>query len=59
LKIIRLMRILRPLRFISRNQNMKLVVIALLDSFGGIANVVIVIGLCWVMISILGINFVK
>jgi len=53
------MRILRPLRFISRNQSMKLVVIALLDSFGGIANVVIVIVLCWVMISILGINFIK
>ena len=59
LKVIRLMRILRPLRFISRNQSMKLVVIALLDSFGGIANVVIVIVLCWVMISILGINFIK
>jgi len=38
---------------------MKLVVIALLDSFGGIAYVVIVIALCWVMISILGISFVK
>lgn len=38
---------------------MKLVVIALLESFGGIANVLIVIGLFWVMIGILGINFVK
>jgi hypothetical protein len=38
---------------------MKLVVIALLESFGGIANVVVVILLCWVMIAILGINFVK
>lgn len=38
---------------------MKLVVIALLESFGGIANVVIVIVLCWIMISILGINFVR
>jgi len=28
---------------------MKLVVIALLESFGGIANVVIVIVLCWIM----------
>lgn len=50
------MRVLRPLRFISRNQNMKLVVIALLESFGGIANVVIVIALCMLMLSILGIN---
>jgi hypothetical protein len=38
---------------------MKLVVIALLESFAGIANVVVVILLCWVMICILGINFVK
>ena len=59
IKIIRLTRVLRPLRFISRNQNMKLVVIALLESFGGIANVVVVIILCWVMIGILGINLVK
>ena len=59
LKIIRLTRVLRPLRFIQRNKNMKLMVIALLESFGGIANVVVVILLCWVMIAILGINFVK
>jgi len=37
---------------------MKLVVIALLESFGGIANVVIVIALCMLMLSILGINFI-
>lgn len=59
IKILRLMRVLRPLRFISRNKNMKLVVIALLESFGGIANVLIVISLFWLMIGILGINFVK
>ena len=58
IKILRLMRVLRPLRFISRNQNMKLVVIALLESFGGIANVVVVIALCMLMLSILGINIV-
>lgn len=38
---------------------MKIVVIALLESFGGIANVVVVIILFWVMICILGINLVK
>lgn len=37
---------------------MKLVVIALLESFGGIANVVIVIALCMLMLSILGINII-
>lgn len=38
---------------------MKIVVIALLESFGGIANVCVFIVLCWVMLSILGMNFVK
>ena len=59
IKILRLMRVLRPLRFISRNYNMKTVVTALLESFRGIANVVVVITLCWVMIAILGINLVQ
>lgn len=37
---------------------MKIVVIALLESFMGIANVCAFILLCWVMLSILGMNFV-
>jgi hypothetical protein len=47
LKTLRLLRILRPLRFISHNQNMRLVVTALLESVSGIANVFLVILLIW------------
>lgn len=58
-KILRLLRTLRPLRFISHNRSMKLVVAALLQSAGGIMNVVIVILLTWMMFGILGISLQK
>jgi hypothetical protein len=47
IKVVRLLRILRPLRFISHNKNMRLIVNSLLHSIGGIFNVVIVILLIW------------
>lgn len=47
IRILRLLRILRPLRFISHNRNMKVVINALLESIGGIINVVIVMLLIW------------
>jgi hypothetical protein len=57
IKILRLLRTLRPLRFISHNQNMKIVVNALLGSVSALLNVVIVIMMVWVMFAILGISF--
>lgn len=54
-----MLRTLRPLRFISHNVNMKLVVTALIESVSGILNVVIVILLVWMMFAILGINLMK
>jgi hypothetical protein len=59
MKVLRLARVLRPLRFISRNKSMKLIVIALLESFHSIFNVGIVILLFWVMLGILGVNLFK
>jgi hypothetical protein len=47
LKIVRMLRILRPLRFISHNPNMKALVYCLLESVGGLMNVLIVIFLIW------------
>lgn len=47
LKILRLLRTLRPLRFVSHNVNLKVVVIALFESVSGIFNVLIVILLIW------------
>jgi hypothetical protein len=47
LKIVRMLRILRPLRFISHNPSMKLLVNSLIESMGGLMNVSIVIILIW------------
>jgi len=57
-KIFRLLRTLRPLRFISHNITMKLMVTALMESVSGIINVLIVIILIWLMFSILAMNLV-
>lgn len=56
LRVIRLLRTLRPLRFISQNQNMRIVVNGLLKSMVAILNVLIVIGMVFVMFAILGNN---
>jgi len=52
------LRTLRPLRFISHNVNMKTVVIALLESLGGMVNVIIVVALIFLMFAILGISLI-
>ena len=56
IKILRLMRTLRPLRFISHNVSMKLVIVALFESIGGIFNVIVVVLIVWLMFAILGVN---
>ncbi|CAD8189628.1 unnamed protein product [Paramecium octaurelia] len=58
-KILRLLRTLRPLRFITHNRSMKILVSALLQSINGIFNVAIVVVLVWMMFAILGINLQK
>jgi len=58
IKILRLLRTLRPLRFVSHNPSMKLIVTALLESVKAIFNVVVVILLVWLMFCILAINIV-
>ena len=57
--VLRLARVLRPLRFISRNSSMKTIVIALLDSFNGILSVLLVIVLFWSMLAIVGVNLFR
>jgi len=47
LKIVRMLRILRPLRFITHNPSMKALVNCLFESFGGLANVCVVIVMIW------------
>lgn len=55
-RTLRLVRCLRPLRVISRNRGMKMVVNALFMSVGGIANVTFVLFLVWLMFAILGVS---
>ena len=50
-----MLRILRPLRFISHNKNLRIIVNSLLGSFNGIFNVTIVILLIFIMFAILGV----
>ena len=55
-KILRLLRVLRPLRMISRNPDLKLMVSALMESIGHILNVLVVIGIIYMIFAILGVN---
>jgi Ion transport protein len=47
IKVLRLLRTLRPLRLLNHNKSMKLIVTALMESVGGIANMVVVVLLIW------------
>jgi len=56
LSILKLFRTLRPLRIISRNPDMKIIISSLAESMLGILNVLIIIMCIFLMIGILGIN---
>jgi len=58
-KFFRVLRTLRPLRFVSHNVNMKMVVSSLLDSITSIINVIIVIFIVWLIFGILGVSLLK
>lgn len=59
IKVVRILRVMRPLRFISKNANIKIVVVALLDSLHGILNVSLVILMLWVMFASFGISIYR
>lgn len=56
ISVLKLARCLRPLRIISRSPGMRTVVHALLQSIVGIANVLLVLGMVWLMFAILGVQ---
>lgn len=56
IKIFRLIRTFRALRFISHNVSMKIVVKALLQSIVAIVNVVLVCMIVWIMFAIFGVS---
>jgi hypothetical protein len=45
-----------PLRFISRNPNLRIIVNSLIDSISGIFSVIVVIFIIWLMFAILFMN---
>ena len=55
IKILRLLRILRPLKFLSSNINMKILVTTLMESVGEIGNMILVIFLFMLIWSIFGV----
>lgn len=57
IKILRLLRTFRPLRFVTHNVNMRIIVTALFKSLGAIFNTLIVVLVIWLMFSIVGVNF--
>lgn len=56
LKVLRLLRMIRPLRVISHNPQLKMIVAALFESVGSILNVSIVVMVVWLMFAIFGMN---
>jgi hypothetical protein len=58
-RVLRLIRILRPLRILSRNIGMQIAVESLINSAAGIGNLMIINWLLLLLFSILGTNFYK
>jgi hypothetical protein len=57
IKIFRMLRVLRPLRFISHNVAMRLIVGALIESVGSIFNVLSVVAVMFLIFAIVGVSF--
>lgn len=58
-KVFRLLKVLRPLRVISRNKGLKIGIQALFMAIPSILNVIMVSSLFFVIFGIIGINFFK
>lgn len=59
LSIIKLMRTLRPLRIITRNEEMKVMITSLLQSILGIFNLLIIVMCVYLMFAILAMNLLQ
>jgi hypothetical protein len=58
-KIIRLVRLFRPLRVISKNENLKLSIQALIVSVPAIASLLLIVSLIIFIFAIIGVNLLK
>jgi hypothetical protein len=59
IKVLRIFRVLRPLRFLTHYENLRIVLEALIESIKGIMNILFVILMVWVMFGILGMNLLS
>ena len=59
IKVFRMLRVLRPLRMISRNEGLKVAVTSIINSIGGIFNVMVISLLFFLLFGILGTNYFK
>ena len=59
IKAIRMLRVLRPLRIIARNQGLKVAVSALIMALPNIVNVIIISILFYLIFGIIGVNYFK
>ena len=57
IKVLRLLRVFRSLRFVTHNANMKILVAALLRSFGPLCSTLVMVVVVWLMFSIVGVFF--
>ena len=56
IKLFRVVRAIRPLRFISKNEALKTLVSALFSSLSAILNVIIILFVVWFMFAVLGVS---
>lgn len=59
IKVVRILRIVRPLRLISKSSNIKIVVVALLESLNGILKVSLIIFMLWIIFASFGISIYR
>ncbi len=59
IKVLRLLRVLKPIRIIARNEGLKLAVSALLLAIPHIFNVIMISLLCFIIFGIIGVNYLK
>ena len=59
LKTLRVMRVVRPLRIISRSENLKIAINALVVSVPQMINLIIFVGIFFFLFGIFGVNYFK
>lgn len=58
-KVFRILRVIRPLRIINRNEGLKLSIHTLFKALPGILNVILVSLLIYLIFGVIGINYFK